>query len=180
MLRAASHAAAEFFRAHPRPAITTWVSLSESYALRQAAEGRQVLEVGSQWGYSTVLMAQAGAHVVAVDPHAEFGSWPLFLANLERYGVRDRVEPMRDYSQRILPGLEAGSFDLAFIDGDHSEEVAGFDLGEALRLVRPGGTIAVHDYSAVWPGVKAAVDRALGGLERRRVESLILAVTRKS
>lgn len=168
---------ADYFReVGARPTILTWVTLRESMALQVAAAGKRVLEVGSQWGYSTVLMAQAGAHVTAVDPHADHGSWPTFNANLDRYGVRDRVEPVKEYSQRYLPTLTASSFDMAFVDGDHDEPVAAFDCREARRLVRPGGLIAVHDYNeTAWPSVKRAVDRELGGLPRWIIETLYLA-----
>lgn len=170
--------AADYFReVGGRPHITTWVSLRESEALHRAArEHPRILEVGSQWGYSTVLMARTGAHVTAVDPHADHGSWGVFFQNVRSHNVLHNVAPVRDYSQRVLPGLTAGMFDMAFIDGDHDEAVAAFDCREARRLVRPGGLIAVHDYSRVaWPGVVRAVDRELAGIPHRVIETLYLA-----
>jgi predicted O-methyltransferase YrrM len=157
--------------------IETYISLIEAYALETAVRGRrQVLEVGSAFGFSTILMAQAGAQVLAVDPHTGYKSWDAFLHNLNRYGVAGRVQAVRRPSQTTLPGLPAGAFELAFVDGDHSEEVASFDLQQARRLVAAGGIIAVHDYTERWPGVKKAVDRELRGLAAWRIQTLYLAV----
>lgn len=136
---------------------------------------RRILEVGSAFGFSTVVMAQAGAEVLAVDPHTGYASWEIFHHNLNRYGVAGRVQAVRRRSEEVLPGLPAGGFDLVFIDGDHGEHVAEFDCRQARRLVRAGGIVAVHDYTARWPGVQAAVDRELRGLPSWLIQTLYLA-----
>lgn len=159
-----------------RPLVETFIHPIEAYALERAAAGAsRILEVGSAYGFSTILMAQTGAQVLAVDPHTGYGSWDVFMANLNRYGVAGRVQPLRRASQDVLPGLAAEAFDLAFVDGDHSEAVAAHDCRHARRLVRAGGLIAVHDYTDRWPGVKLAVDRELRGLLAWRIQTLYLA-----
>ncbi len=159
-----------------RPRIESFIALIEAYALSTAAAGApRVLEVGSAWGYSTILMAQAGSCVTAVDPHQDFGSRGRFFENVRRYGMLHRVKPVYEFSQNYLPSLADASFDLAFIDGDHGEPAASFDCQQALRLVRPGGLIAVHDYSPRWPGVISAVRRELRGLPHWQIQTLYLA-----
>lgn len=112
---------------------------------------RLVLEVGSEFGRSTIALAATAAVVHAVDWHcgdAASGwkdSLAAFLANLERYGVRDRVVVHLGSSELVLPVLQAGAFDGAFIDGDHSEEAVVHDLHQVAQLVKPGGWILLHD-----------------------------------
>lgn len=160
-----------------RPAIVTAISPLEAYELRRIAADQYVLEIGSAWGFSTVLMALAGAHVTAVDPHEDHGTYPQFMANLEAYGVRDRVDVYRIRSDQFRSTVDHPWFDLVFIDGDHTEHGARFDCRLARQLVRPGGLIAVHDYTAEhWPSVVLAVDSELAGLNYYRVGTLFIAV----
>lgn len=163
-----------------RPAIQTAVMPMESRALYELAQAAgSVLEVGAWFGYSTVLMARAGALVYSIDPHTELDdTWETFNANLEEFGVRERVTVDRDYSSKVLPRLErlGARFGAAFIDGDHSFETCSLDIRHARRLVRPGGVIACHDYTPLWPGVVQAVREEAPDLiaGARRVGSLIL------
>ncbi len=162
-----------------RPLIETFVAPLEAYALATAAGGRQrILEVGSAYGFSTIVMAQAApaAEILSVDPHTGYQSWDTFNRNLDRYGVAGRVRCLRKPSQEVLPTLPAGRFDMMFVDGDHGEGPADHDVAHALRLVRAGGIIAVHDYTERWQGVKDAVDRRLRGLPAWRIQTLYLAV----
>ena len=190
MRRPVSAGNSDLFRGRPfqdagpgdRPPLrATGVSptIEESWALRQVAEeSGTVLEVGTAWGYSAILMALAGAEVWSVDPHTDHATWGELNRNLDSYRVRDRVHPLKQYSQVALPSyLEQGAqFDAAFIDGDHSYLACNFDLWHALRLVRPGGVIAAHDYTPAWAGVKQACDENLGHLEQRRLVETLLIV----
>jgi predicted O-methyltransferase YrrM len=150
------------------PAIPTSVTAAEAAELARLAEDRTVLEVGSAYGYSAVVMALTGASVTAVDPHAWIGgSREAMAANLAAYGVAARVEVIAEPSQQALPRLaeEGRRFGLVFIDGDHSAEGARHDLRWALQLLDAGGTLAVHDYleDCCCPGVRAAADGLLDG-----------------
>jgi predicted O-methyltransferase YrrM len=163
------------------PAISTSVTDAEAAMLGRLAAGRQVLEVGSASGYSAVVMALAGAdHIVAVDPHTWIpGSYEAMLANLAAYQVTDRVEIIREYSQSALPQLagEDARFGLVFVDGDHSADAARHDLRWALKLLKPGGVLAVHDYleDCCCPGVREAADGMFG--EGGEVTGTLLVVT---
>ena len=160
------------------------ISRKESDLLADLTTGGRVLEIGSWLGYSTVWMALNGAVVVAVDPHEWQDTKAAFRVTLRRYGVEDRVTPVYLTSQAFAadPGPGgAAPFDAAFIDGDHSYEVARHDLLLARRLVKPGGWIIAHDYA--YPGynfggcpeVVRAVDEVLGDLREVRREHWVYA-----
>lgn len=143
------------------PPISTSLTLAETDELRRLAKDADVLEIGSAYGYSAVAMALEGAAVYAVDPHKDLGSRAAMEANLAAYGVTDRVTIHPGDSRVALPGLYERDrwFDLVWIDGDHRAEVCAEDVANALRLLKPTGTLAVHDYDeATCPGVRAALD----------------------
>jgi predicted O-methyltransferase YrrM len=110
-----------------------------------------VLELGSWYGRSTIAIASVARSVDAVDPH-RFGppgredTLAPFVANLERYGVRERVTVHAGFSGDVVPTLPPEAYDLVFIDADHSEPAVREDLRLVVPHVRPGGVIAFHDY----------------------------------
>ncbi len=147
-------------------------------ARRLAAPGARVLEIGTAWGFSAVLMGLVARSLVSIDPHDVWDTWPAFTANIKRYGLERVVTAYRMRSEDVLPALIAAgeTFDFAFVDGDHAEASAEYDIGACLQLVRAGGLIGVHDYSQRWGGVVAAVKRQLAGLPAWRIQDLYLAV----
>jgi predicted O-methyltransferase YrrM len=150
------------------PSIKSAVNPRESRRLVELARGKRVLEIGSQYGYSAVLMALNGATVHAVDWHrgdAIVGhreSLAPMWQNVNTYGVADRVIIHIGSSRDILPLLVPGSFGFAFHDSYHSTENVLADVALILPLLRPGAKLAFHDYGRY--GVAAAVDSL--GLER--------------
>ena len=153
------------------PGIKAGISDLEAAELRCLARGAAVLEIGSAWGYSCVVMAKVARSVVSVDPHRDYDSLATFLANLDAHGVRDKVTEIVASSRDALPELFAQGrrFDLVFVDGDHSAEQVAFDGLWSRHLLTPGGVIAFHDYSkelsgqvvqglAGWPPFDRLVD----------------------
>lgn len=129
------------------PAISTSLTAAETAELARLAAGADVLEIGSAYGYSACVMALAGGHVTAIDPHQQLNSYGPMLANLHAYGVADRVSILVEDSGAMARLFEDGrAFDLIWVDGDHSEEAVRHDVRWAQRLLRPGGTLACHDY----------------------------------
>jgi predicted O-methyltransferase YrrM len=131
---------------HP---IDTSLTERETEALRDLAAGKRLLEIGSAFGYSAIVMAQVAKHVTAVDPHA--GELPdsleIMQANLALFDVAHVVTIVRDCSQNALPAMlaEGSRFEFVFIDGNHGEQVQG-DVELSRKLLEPGGHFAVHDY----------------------------------
>jgi predicted O-methyltransferase YrrM len=72
-----------------------------------------------------------------------------------QHGEAYRGTPLADrVDRRVGPiGLEMfstdelGSFDLVFVDADHSQAAAAHDTEIALRMVSEGGTVLWHDYA---------------------------------
>jgi len=140
------------------PAISTSLTLAETEELRRLATGKDVLEIGSAYGYSAIVMALAGARVTAVDPHQQLGSLGPMTANVLAYAVASQVDIRAGEAQRILPHLQA-EFDLVFIDGDHAAAAVARDVTMSRDLLRHTGTLVCHDYDEdTCPGVREALD----------------------
>ena len=140
--------------------VSTSLTGNETKALASLAAGRDVLEIGSAFGYSACVMALAGArHVTAVDPHAQLASHQAMTANLDRAGVADVVTIVRGHSPGILATLP-GPFGLVFIDGDHGSAAVIADVEAARKLLAGGGVLACHDYGedCCCPGVRWALE----------------------
>lgn len=146
------------------PAISTSVLPEEAAALaRFAAAAGDVLEIGSAYGYSAVVMALAGARVTAVDPHTWIpGSREAMEANLEAYGVAGQVGIMQEFSVPVMERLagQGREFGMVFIDGDHSAQAVRGDVEAASRVLAAGGILACHDYGedCCCAGVREALD----------------------
>ena len=139
--------------------ISTSLTVNEAAALADLAVGKDVLEVGSAFGFSACVMALAGArHVTAADPHTWLNSHDAMTANLAACGVADVVTVVRGTSPAALDGL--GPFGLVFIDGDHAAEAVAADVAAARAVLADGGVLAVHDYgeTCCCPGVRQALD----------------------
>ncbi|MEW1550863.1 O-methyltransferase [Streptomyces tsukubensis] len=111
---------------------------------------RQVLEVGTYTGYSTLCLARGlppGARVVTCDNTAK---WPeVGRPYWERAGVAERIDVRIGDALDVLaglldePGAGPGSFDVVFIDADKEGYPAYYEA--ALPLLRGGGLIVVDN-----------------------------------
>lgn len=150
-----------------------WLAPIEGNMLAKYARGLEVLELGSFHGRSTICMAQVAAEVHSVDTHAgdiHIGpqdTLTTFLANLVRYGVRDKVVVHVAATQSLLHRFTERSFDFCFVDGTHDFASVQHDARHARRLVRPGGIVAFHDWDrgevcrgAEVNGFRAPIDAA--------------------
>jgi predicted O-methyltransferase YrrM len=113
--------------------------------LAQTLGARKILEIGTLGGYSSIWLARGlvpdGRLItLEVDPaHADVAR-----RNLDRAGLGGRVEVRLGPALETLPGLvEAGPFDLIFIDADKQNNAD--YLKWAVRLARPGSLIIVDN-----------------------------------
>jgi SAM-dependent methyltransferase len=175
-----------FLPARPRgpfaPDIASSLTEAECGLLAELAAGGRVLEVGSWLGRSTIALASAAETVHAVDWHrgdahtGPLGTLTPFLRNLVRYGARDRVVVHVARVEDVAPVLAPRSFDLAFIDGLHTEDAVRRDAALLVDKVRDGGLLAFHDYGRPEYGVTGVVDRL--GTPARVVDTVaVLEVT---
>jgi predicted O-methyltransferase YrrM len=155
--------------------ISTSLTVNEAAALAELATGRDVLEVGSAFGFSACVMALAGArHVTAVDPHGWLNSYDAMRANLAACGVSDQVTIVRAGSPGALDGL--GPFGLVFIDGDHGAAAVMADVEAARKVLASGGVLACHDYGedCCCPGVRYALDALFPAGPSEQVDTLAI------
>jgi predicted O-methyltransferase YrrM len=117
---------------------------------------RRVLEIGCFTGYGTLGMALAlprDGKIVTLDVNAD---WSAIGRRFWREaGVLDRIEMRLGLALESLDALLAegaeGSFDLVYVDADKKSYDAYYE--RALRLVRPGGLIALDN--VLWHGAVA-------------------------
>ena len=139
-------------------------------AARGPGEGC-IVEIGSFIGNSTIYLAAAGRdRVHAVDPHSEdsmrqvpgtSGTSETFLANLERFGVRNRVEYHRMPSVEAAAAWHGGPIRLLFVDGLHTYDAVTADCGAWAPHLAAEHVVLFDDY--LWP----EVGRAVTDLRRR-------------
>ncbi|MGH7524226.1 MAG: O-methyltransferase [Gemmatimonadales bacterium] len=110
-------------------------------------QARNVLEIGTLGGYSTIWMAQGlakGGRLVTLESnpaHAEVAR-----RNIAHAGLSDAVEVMVGPALETLPTLveqKRGPFDLIFIDADKPSIPEYFDW--SLKLARRGSVIVVDN-----------------------------------
>ncbi len=120
-----------------------WISPEQGsfmHILLKAVRAKEVIEIGTLAGYSSIWMARAlqpGGHVrtVEVSPaHADFAERWIAKSNVAR-----RIKVHCGRGEDILHKFARNSADAAFIDAD--KESYPSLLKESLRIVRRGGLI---------------------------------------
>lgn len=163
--------------------IVSAVVLEEIEKLGSLAEGKIVLELGAEWGRSTVALASVARMVYSVDCHlgAHRGGDTLdtFWKNIQRYNLREKVIPIVGFGKDIEPFLKDGAFDIFFLDADHGYDAVKRDTEMFSRMVAPGGWMAFHDYGLPYFGVTQAVDEFANRIGAKVEVTRTLAVLRK-
>jgi predicted O-methyltransferase YrrM len=114
--------------------------------LAQLCGARNILEIGTLGGYSTIWLARgmaSGGSLITLEASAKHAE--IARANIARAGLTGSVEVRVGPAGDTLPQLAAegrGPFDLIFIDAD--KESYSEYLAWALKLSRPG-TLIIAD-----------------------------------
>ena len=146
-----------------------------SYAKQYSISG-SCLEIGSYCGKSAVYLGMAvkenGQKLYSVDHHKGseeqqpgeeyfdpdlkskdgdgIDTLPFFLDTIEKSKLQSFVIPIVSTSEEAYEDLDI-NFDMIFIDGGHSEEVAQKDYDLWTDRINIGGILAIHD---VFPNPK--------------------------
>ena len=113
------------------------------HLLARMLGARNILEIGTLGGYSTIWMAwalPAGGRVITLEANAKHAE--VARANFARAGLTDVIELRLGPALDSLPKIAAegrGPFDFIFIDADKSTMAEYFDW--VLKLSRPGSVI---------------------------------------
>lgn len=111
----------------------------------------KMIEIGTWLGESTSIFAMSGIFesIDTIDP------WDIpdveFLDFVEtEYSINTRhwnyINHHREYSEKCSHLFQDKSYDLVYIDGDHSKEAIERDIENYLPKIKKGGWIAGHDY----------------------------------
>lgn len=114
---------------------------------------RRGIEIGTLGGdlVKFLLDAIKELDMISVDHNPCAPAYDVVKENPARFRI------VRERSDDALPALP-NEVDFVWIDGDHSEEQVKRDIVNYWPLVKIGGMIGGHDYTAGNLGVKNAVD----------------------
>lgn len=129
----------------------------EAKSLRElaaAAGARRIAEIGFNVGFSALAFLESSAHATVVSFELNERRAVLLAKGFidERYPGRhelvigDSLETLPRYA-----GQRPHVFDLVFVDGGHSKEIADSDIRHACDLARPGGLVIVDDVIPWFP-----------------------------
>lgn len=145
-------------------------------------ENPTIAEIGVAWGRSALYLAEQlllrgarGAELWAIDPWDPHWTWPPeatpaaawrfprepmlhTLVNHAQPDELDLLHLVRAKSAQARHLFANDSFDLVFLDGDHSAAGILEDLNDWWSAVAPEGVLSGHDYAPEFPEVVAAVD----------------------
>lgn len=135
------------------------------YAMARMMQATATLEIGTGRGYTSIMLGGAalengGLHFT-IDNSASPETWvdgeePTihFQRVCKDLGLEKHVVIMKGDSAKIF--WEEQSFDLIFVDGDHSYQGVKADIEHIEHRVKFGGILAFDDYF-LEPGVARAV-----------------------
>lgn len=157
--------------------VSTWDAYWLFHLGKQVPDAGHILEIGSGRGGSiSCFVAGAGKKNIAftaIDPFCEYdeerggithrkvkeGNIEFFRKNIEKRGIEVRL--IQRFSNEAVSELEDESFDIVFIDGNHSYEYVKRDILDYLPKVKRDGVFLGHDYNPRFDGVIKAVREVL-------------------
>ena len=113
------------------------------HLLARLVSARNILEIGTLGGYSTIWLARAlepGCRLITLEADAKHAE--VARANIARAGLSEVVDVRLGLALETLPKIE-GPFDLIFIDADKKSIPAYFEW--ALKLSRRGSLIVLDN-----------------------------------
>lgn len=136
------------------------------YHLVRHLRPRSILEIGTHIGASTASICMALSRLCVEYPAETFRITSVDIVDvndtiskpwlrvgarysprelIRRLGCPEMVEFVVDSSLNMLARSEQ-TYDLIFLDGDHTAAVNYREISAALRVLNPGGYLLLHDY----------------------------------
>lgn len=138
---------------------------------------KDMIEIGSFLGESTILFAQSFNSVTAIDPFVsgydnndpasyDFNYENIYDIFKKRTSKYPNIKHIKSTSDEAYEALKPNyaKFDFIYIDGIHTYEGVKKDIQNYIHLVKPGGIIGGHDYNNTShvAGVYKAVNEMFG------------------
>lgn len=143
----------------------------EADRLSELAAGKDVCEIGAYAGLSAWLMGMTAKSLVSIDSFKACSNGQRqesFLTTLDDYKravsrYTNVKPPVIATSEQAAPMFPNASFQFIFIDADHQYTALRDDIQRWWPKLKPGGTMAFHDYRhGDFPGVEQAIDEIFG------------------
>lgn len=140
-----------------------WQSMGlQDLTRRLDVQDGALCEVGVYAGESAAIFLDSGKFttVTCVDVWTD----PTVEAAFDRFHAQhaDRVTKVKARSPQAATLFPDESFDVVYIDADHTYEAVAADIRAWHPKVKTGGWICGHDYGWPWLGVIRAVGELLG------------------
>jgi predicted O-methyltransferase YrrM len=113
--------------------------------LVRATVARQVLEIGTSNGYSTLWLAEAARAIDGAVTTVELEDGKIAMAslNFDRSGLAAFVTQVHDDAASVLQRSEQHAWDMIFLDSERSQYCAWWP--DLRRILRPGGLLVVDN-----------------------------------
>ncbi|KAF3037756.1 hypothetical protein E8E11_005300 [Didymella keratinophila] len=137
---------------------------------------KNILEVGTLGGYSTIWLANASPDVKVISVEVDEHHAKVARSNIEHAGVADRVDVRLGAGVEVLPRIveevkhgKLGKFQLVFIDADKENNWS--YVNTALEMCEPGACIIVDNVVRKGQLAQDSEDTRIAGA-RRVVEKI--------
>jgi len=113
--------------------------------LVRATRAREVLEIGTSNGYSTLWLAEAAMATGGSVTTVELSEYKLAMASatFARAGLGPVISLLHEDAGRVLQRSGDGAFDFIFLDAERSEYPGWWP--QLRRVLRPGGLLVVDN-----------------------------------
>lgn len=126
-------------------------------AIARILEAKHIFEFGTYLGRTTYHLALSAPDVRVVTlnlpPEEDKRIAPFLGSYYKGTPVEGQIELVLSDSRKFDTSAYKHSFDLVFVDGDHTYDLISNDTKKAFELLKPGGTIVWHDFAGKSPGV---------------------------
>lgn len=113
--------------------------------LVKATKAKNILEIGTSNGYSTLWLAEAAQSTQGHVTTVEYAEYKIALAakNFERAGLAGQITQKHGDAGALLVDTPDASVDLLFLDSERSEYVGW--RPNIKRVIKPGGLLVVDN-----------------------------------